>query len=102
MSNANASNGVSGGIMLIGLGMLLLTGWWWPGIMLVLGLSAGARLFLEGQTTQALATMLLFIGIPLGIAVAQQIDIPWQWLAAFVLIAVGGSMLLRGTLAGRP
>jgi len=27
------AGGISGGIFLIGLGVLLATGWWWPGIM---------------------------------------------------------------------
>src|SRR5215211_9024036 len=29
--------GVAGGVVQVGIGMLALTGWWWPGIMLVTG-----------------------------------------------------------------
>jgi hypothetical protein len=32
--------GVIGGIWLIGIAVLTVTGWWWPGIMVLLGLSA--------------------------------------------------------------
>src|SRR3954451_22622635 len=32
-----------GGVILIGIGMLALTRWWWPGIMLVIGCSLAAE-----------------------------------------------------------
>jgi hypothetical protein len=35
-------DGIAGGLLLIGIGVLLLTGWWWPGIMVVLGIAVGA------------------------------------------------------------
>ena len=44
------ASGISGGILLIGLGILLFSGWWWPGIMFAIGLSAGAELVFRGKT----------------------------------------------------
>lgn len=91
MNNTSSRNRstVSGGVFLVGLGMLLLTNWWWPGIMLVIGVSSASELFLRGKVLSALGTFALFAGIPLGIAVVDAIDIPWGWLGAFILIGLG-------------
>jgi predicted phage tail protein len=43
------ADAISGGIFLISLGVLLYTGWWWPGIMIALGLSSGASLIFCGK-----------------------------------------------------
>ena len=42
--------GVAGGVILIGIGMLALTGWWWPGIMLVIGCGLAAERLLRGSS----------------------------------------------------
>ena len=36
-TDTSRRGGVAGGVVLVGIGMLALTGWWWPGIMLVIG-----------------------------------------------------------------
>ncbi len=90
-----ASDSISGGVFLIGLGMLMLTGWWWPGIMLVIGLASAAELARRGQMRTALTTFLIFAAIPLGIAVIQTIHIPWLPVGAFILIALGLLSLAR-------
>ncbi len=57
---------VSGGIFLIGLGLLFANVLpWWPGIMFVLGASAIARGFAEGQGWYALQGGIWLIGIGL-------------------------------------
>jgi hypothetical protein len=48
MSNERAGE-VTGGIWLIGLGILFYTGMWWPGIMFVIGVSAIAQGLVEGR-----------------------------------------------------
>jgi hypothetical protein len=48
------------GILLIGLGVLIFTGWWWPGIMVILGLAGFAALIFRGQTARAVGTLALF------------------------------------------
>lgn len=90
---------VSGGVFLIGLGMLLLTGWWWPGIMLVIGAAGASELFLNGKLLQAIGTFALFAGIPLAIALVNAIDIPWGWVGAFILIGLGVMSVGRATVA---
>jgi hypothetical protein len=99
MENRNQMAGaVTGGIMLIGVGMLLITNWWWPGIMLVVGTAVAAGALVRGQVLSAIGLFLLFLAIPVGIAIVSNYDLPWVWIAGFMLIAVGGSVILRGLL----
>src|SRR4051794_14252254 len=86
---AQARGGVAGGIMLIGIGMLWVTNWWWPGIMLVIGCALAAERFINGQIAQAVGVFALFLAIPLGIAILQDISIPWNIVIPFVLIVLG-------------
>lgn len=55
---------VSGGIFLICLGVLLFTGWWWPGIMFAIGLSGGAELVFRGKTLRGIGTLVFFLCHP--------------------------------------
>ena len=55
------ASAVSGGIFLICLGVLLITGWWWPGIMFAIGLSGGAELIFRGRIWQGIGTLAFFI-----------------------------------------
>jgi hypothetical protein len=86
---AQARGGIAGGIILIGIGMLWITNWWWPGIMLVIGCALAAERFINGQLAQAVGVFALFLAIPLGIAIVQDINIPWNIVVPFVLIALG-------------
>ena len=81
--------GVAGGVILIGAGMLALTGWWWPGIMLVIGCGLAAERLLKGEFVQAIGVLALFLAIPLGVSVSQHIDILWSLVGPFVLVALG-------------
>lgn len=58
----NASQ-ISGGVFLVGLGMLFLTGWWWPGIMFVIGASMLARTMAEGEPLSSATGAFWTIGI---------------------------------------
>jgi hypothetical protein len=91
--------GIGGGVFLVGLGMLLLTGWWWPGILVVIGAAIAADRMLEGHFTSAVVVLAIFVGIPVGIAILSSIDIPWTLLIAFVLIVLGGAAVVRAVLA---
>jgi hypothetical protein len=86
---------ITGGVFLVGLGMLILTGWWWPGIMLVIGLASAAELARRGHLAAAAATFVGFAAIPVAIALASAIDVPWVPGGAFVLIALGLLSLAR-------
>ena len=49
MEKRHVRDGITGGLLLIGLGVLLFTGSWWPGIMVVLGIAIGAGLVFRGR-----------------------------------------------------
>jgi hypothetical protein len=90
------NHSITGGVFLIGLGMLVLTNWWWPGIMLVIGAAAAAEMVRRGNIAAA-TTFIGFAAIPLGIALLSAINIPWLPVGAFVLIALGLLSLARAT-----
>lgn len=95
MDKKRAASGLSGGIFLIGLGVLLFTGWWWPGIMLVIGLSGGAELIFRGKVARGIGTIAFFSAFPIIWGIAQATDISWGVVGAFILIALGGITLVK-------
>jgi hypothetical protein len=54
---------ISGGVFLVGLGLLFLTGWWWPGIMFVSAASILARTMVEGKPLNRATGAFWLIGI---------------------------------------
>ncbi len=89
------ASAISGAIFLIGLGVLLLTNWWWPGIMVVTGLSGGAELVFRGKIWSGIATLAFFCSIPIVVAIIQATDIPWTAVGAFILIGLGVIALVK-------
>ena len=86
---------ITAGILLIGLGVLLFTNWWWPGIMFVVGLSSGAGLIFRGKTAQGIGAMALQWSIPIGIWVIQEAEIPWLTVGPMILIGVGAIVMVK-------
>lgn len=86
---------ISGGIFLISLGILVFTGWWWPGIMFAIGLSGGAELVFRGQTVRGISTLAFFCAIPIAIWIIQEVQIPWSLVGPIVLIGVGVIALVK-------
>jgi len=95
MDQQKRASSISGGIFLIGLGVLFLTNWWWPGILVVIGLSGGAELIFRGQITKGLGTMAFFCAIPIIWAVVQSTNISWGIIGPFILIALGVILLVK-------
>ena len=86
---------ISGGIFLISLGVLLVTGWWWPGIMVALGLSSGAALIFRGKIASGIGTIAFFSAFPIIWAIVQATDISWAIIGPFILIAIGVIILVK-------
>lgn len=86
---------IAGGMFLIGVGMLTLTNWWWPGIMLVIGLAGAAELIRQRRATAAISTFVGFTAMPLAIALLNAIAIPWLPVGALLLIGLGLLSLAR-------
>ena len=90
---------VGGGVFLVGLGMLFLTGWWWPGVMFVCAASILARTMAEGKPLRRAtpAFWLIGIGIVFGApwlvgAIASGF---WKFFP-LILIGLGLFMLFGG------
>ncbi len=95
MDKQRKASGISGGIFLISLGVLIFTGWWWPGIMIAIGLSSGAELVFRGQTTKGIGTLAFFCAIPIVIAIIQATEIPWGLVGALILVGIGVITLVK-------
>lgn len=91
MDNERTRNPITGGLLLIGLGALFLTGWWWPGIMVVLGIAIGSGLVFRGRYLAGAVIAAIFFAIPL----LTEADIPWQIFGPMVLIGAGLVILAK-------
>ena len=89
------ASAISGGIFLICLGVLLFTGWWWPGIMFAIGLSASAELVFRGKTVRGIGTLALFCAIPIVVWIIQEAAIPWSLVGPMILVGIGVIVLVK-------
>jgi len=94
-SKKRRASSISGGIFLISLGILLFTGWWWPGIMFAIGLAGGAELIFQGKTGRGIGTLAFFCAIPFVVWIIQEIRIPWSLVGPMVLIGIGVITLVK-------
>jgi hypothetical protein len=91
MTRQHTRDGITGGLILIGIGVLLFTGWWWPGIMVVLGIAIGAGLVFRGRYLAGLVTAAIFFAIPF----LTQTAIPWNVFGPMVLVGIGAVVLVK-------
>ena len=94
----NKKSPIFAGIMLIGLGILVFTGWWWPGIMLVIGAALGVDLFLKGHIKQAIGLFLLFLAIPTAVFIFTNKIISPTIFVPVLLIGIGILVIGRSLL----
>jgi hypothetical protein len=95
----NKKSPIFAGIMLIGLGILVFTGWWWPGIMLVIGTALGVDKFLQGQIKQAIGLFLLFLAIPTAVFIVDNGIISPTIFVPVLLIGIGIIVIGRSFLS---
>ena len=93
--NKRMADAISGGIFLISLGVLLYTGWWWPGIMVAIGLSSGAALIFRGKTMRGIGTLAFFCGIAVIVELVRETDIDRVVIAAMILVGIGVIVLVK-------
>ena len=90
MISKERTDQVFGGVFLIGLAVLFFTGYWWPGIMFVIGVAMLARTYTEGKTlgSNGGAWIMIAIGVFFALGNVFEIlgDISW-W--PLILIALG-------------
>jgi hypothetical protein len=89
--NNRREEGVLGGVLLIGLAILLITGWWWPGIMFVVGIAMLARTRAQGRPwmSDLPALAVLAIGALLALLSLIGAILSWKVIGPVVLIAIG-------------
>jgi hypothetical protein len=95
MDKQRTASGISGGIFLICLGILIITGWWWPGIMFAVGLASGAELVFRGKIWRGIGSLLLFCAIPIVVWIIQAVRIPWGIVGPMILIGIGVITLVK-------
>jgi hypothetical protein len=91
MERQRARNPITAGLLLVGIGVLAITGWWWPGIMVVLGIALGGGLVFRGRYLEGLVMAAIFFAIPL----LTTKDIPWGTFGPMVLIGAGLVVLIK-------
>ena len=93
--NKNNASQVSGGVLLIGVGMLFLTGWWWPGIMFVVAASIMARTMAEGKPLSEATPAFWLIGIGVLFGIPGLLgDIAGGFWKFFPLILIGMGLFM--------
>lgn len=83
------SDAIANGAFLIGLGILLFTNAWWPGILLVLWISLFFRQYLTGRVYDAFISTVILVGLFL----VSFIKINWSVIIP-VLFVIGGIYLI--------
>ncbi|ADI38659.1 putative membrane protein [Waddlia chondrophila 2032/99] len=83
------AHAISNGIFLIGLGILILTNAWWPGILLALWAMLASRQFLTGRKYQAVLTTVIF----LGLFILAMLKFDYDFIAP-VMLVIGGIYLI--------
>ncbi|RIK29053.1 MAG: hypothetical protein DCC56_14435 [Anaerolineae bacterium] len=94
MNKERAELGIAGGIFLIGIGVLIMTGFWWPGILFVIGLALAADHAFHRRYVQALMAFVVCLAVGLIFA----INVPWKIYGPFILISFGIVVLTRNVL----
>ena len=86
---------VATGIFFVGLGLLFLTGWWWPGIMFVMAASILARAVAAGERLQDARGAWWLIGIGVIFGMPGLIgDIAGTFWRVFPMILVGMGLFM--------
>ena len=94
------ANGVSTGILLIGLGILAFIGSWWPGLLLVLGISLGFRQYLLGRYYDMAVS--LFVFIALYFSFLFHLKLKDGYLVPIILVLTGLFLIFREFILPTP
>lgn len=94
-SQSNNTN-LGGGIFLIGLALLFMTGWWWPGIMFVIGASIIGNTVAEGDDWRNATGAFWVIGIGIIFGFSSIFG-GFDWGSLWILMLFGiGALMIFG------
>ena len=89
---------LSTALFLIGLGLLIFTENWWPGIMLAVGIPLALRQYLLGRTYDTYITLLVFVGT----FITVQFEITWRVFLPILFTLGAIYVLCREFIAPEP
>lgn len=94
MFSDNRSDQIFGGVILIGLGILFVTGWWFPGMLFVISAAMFARSYAtdEPLTKNTGALILFAIGLFFVFGDVAGAILSFNWIA--LLFILGGLYLI--------
>lgn len=91
---------IFGGTFLIGLAVIFLTGWWWPGILYALGAAMIVRTVAQGKAWTEERGGLAVLGIGVLISLAEAVNIfDFNWFP-ILLIGIGLYLLFGNRIRG--
>jgi hypothetical protein len=99
MNMRQRSDQISGGIFLIGLAVLAVLNYWWPGIMFVIGASLIARDVATGKDWENATPGLVAIGV--GLIFALQATFQFTNILPLILIGLGLALLFGRNIIKR-
>jgi hypothetical protein len=93
---------VTGAIFLIGLGIIALLNFWWPGIMFVIGISLLAGEYVETRSIHFSSGRVIGAAVVIVIGLLGLIDFNINWGAIWpiVLILLGIGLLAQNSMGG--
>ncbi|MDX1302847.1 hypothetical protein [Photobacterium sp.] len=89
-------DGASSGIFLIGFGLLYLTGWWWPGLLILLAVTGLADIIMSGNWKDAAKTAVVFVIAGAALWALVWTGMMWSILIPGTLIVAGIFLVYRG------
>lgn len=91
MMSKKRADSISNGVFLICLGILAFTGWWWPGILLVLWVTLGIRQYFTGRYYDLGISSVILIGL----FIVSMFQFDWSVLVPVLLIIGGIHLIFR-------
>jgi len=85
------ADAISNGLFLIGLGVLIYTGFWWPGILVVLWVTLGARQFFTGRIYDLIISTIIL----LGLTAVTLLNLNWTIIVPILLVLGGIHIIFR-------
>jgi len=93
---SSGRDGASSGIFLIGFGLLYLTGWWWPGLLILLAVTGLTDIIMSGHWKDAAKTAAVFVIAGGALWALVWTGIMWSILIPGTLIVAGIFLVYRG------
>lgn len=102
MISDNRSDQIFGGVILLGLGILFVTGWWFPGMLFVVSAAMFARSYAtdEPLTKNIGALVLLGVGLFFVFGDVAGAILSFNWIA-LLFIAGGLYLIFKDRIGGR-